>query len=251
MSVNEKTIRIADYEIGPASAPFVIAELSGNHHQSLALAMQMIKSAHEAGVHAIKLQTYTPDTMTLDINQGEFVIGGDGLWGGESLYSLYGKAMTPWEWHKPLFDYAKSLGLVAFSSPFDLSAVEFLEELDVPCYKIASFENIDHQLLKAVAQTGKPIIMSTGMATEEELSESVAVLRESGCSELILLKCTSSYPADPIFANLKTIPDLAEQYNALAGVSDHTLGLTVPITAVALGARVVEKHFVLSRDEGG
>ncbi|GIU51254.1 sialic acid synthase [Shewanella sairae] len=245
-------IKILSHRIGTEEVPFVIAELSGNHGQSLDTAMEMIKAAAATGVQAIKLQTYTADTMTLDVNHGEFMINDDAnLWRGESLHSLYQKAMTPWEWHKPLFDYAKSLGLVAFSSPFDVTAVEFLETLDVPCYKVASFENTDHQLLTAVARTGKPVIMSTGMATEAELTESVELLRREGCEQLILLKCTSHYPADPVDANLMTIPDLAQRFNCQSGLSDHTLGIGVSIAAVALGASVLEKHFVLDRTLGG
>lgn len=245
-------IKILSHRIGAEEVPFVIAELSGNHGQSLDTAMEMIKAAAATGVQAIKLQTYTADTMTLDVNHGEFMINDDdNLWRGESLHSLYQKAMTPWEWHKPLFDYAKSLGLVAFSSPFDVTAVEFLETLDVPCYKVASFENTDHELLKAVARTGKPVIMSTGMATEAELTESVELLRREGCEQLILLKCTSHYPADPVDANLMTIPDLALRFNCQSGLSDHTLGIGVSIAAVALGATVLEKHFVLDRTLGG
>lgn len=245
-------ITISGHLIGDRHTPFVIAELSGNHGQSLDTAMAMIKAAAATGVQAIKLQTYTADTMTLDVCHGEFVINDEAnLWRGESLHSLYQKAMTPWEWHKPLFDYAKSLGLVAFSSPFDVTAVEFLETLEVPCYKIASFENTDHELLTAVARTGKPVIMSTGMATEAELTESVQLLRREGCEQLILLKCTSHYPADPVDANLMTISDLAQRFNCQSGLSDHTLGIGVSIAAVALGATVLEKHFVLDRTLGG
>ncbi|MBV7316392.1 pseudaminic acid synthase [Shewanella sp. NIFS-20-20] len=243
---------IGDHHIGAGHAPFVIAELSGNHGQSLATAKEMIKVAAECGAHAIKLQTYTADTMTLNVHHGEFVINdADNLWQGESLHALYQKAMTPWEWHQDLFEYAASLDLVAFSTPFDISAVEFLETLDVPCYKIASFENTDHGLLRAVAQTGKPVIMSTGMATQVELAEAVAVLREAGCQDLVLLKCTSHYPADPIDANLLTIPHLAQLFQCQVGLSDHTLGIGVAIAATAIGATVLEKHFVLNRHDGG
>lgn len=244
-------IRIGDKLIGIGHTPFIIAEMSGNHGQSLAKAMALVDAAAAAGAHALKLQTYTPDTITLDVHKNEFYIQDpNSLWQGNSLYKLYQAAMTPWEWHKPIFDYAKSKGLIAFSSPFDLTAVDFLEQLDVPCYKVASFENSDHALLAAVAKTGKPIIVSTGMATQAELAESVQVLRDNGCKELILLKCTSNYPARPVDANLRTIPHLAELFNCQVGLSDHTPGVGVAVAAVALGATVVEKHFVLDRNGG-
>jgi len=243
-------IKIADRLIGPNQPPFIIAELSGNHQQSLEQALRMINAAAEAGAHAIKLQTYTADTMTLDLHTGEFFIDDkDNLWQGTSLYELYQRAMTPWEWHQPLFEHAKKLGLAAFSTPFDESAVDFLESLDVPCYKIASFENIDHALLKKVASTGKPVIMSTGMASLAELAESVEVLRNHGCEDLILLKCTSAYPARPTDANIRTLPHLAELFDCQVGLSDHTLGIGVAVAGVALGASVIEKHFVLDRRE--
>ncbi|BDM63731.1 pseudaminic acid synthase [Shewanella sp. NFH-SH190041] len=243
---------IAGHHVGPEHPVLVIAELSGNHHQSLATAKAMIKAAADAGVQAIKLQTYTPDTMTLDINRDEFLIrDADNLWQGKSLYQLYAEAMTPWEWHQPLFDYARSLGLLAFSTPFDASAVALLESLEVPCYKIASFENTDHALLAAVASTGKPVLLSTGMATVAELADSVAVLRRHGCEQLLLLKCTSHYPADPVDANLLTLPHLQSLFNCPVGLSDHTLGIGVAVAAVAHGACVVEKHFVLDRAAGG
>lgn len=213
--------------------------------------MALVDAAAAAGVHALKLQTYTPDTITLDVHEREFFITDkNSLWQGNSLYNLYQHAMTPWEWHKPIFDYANSKGMLALSSPFDLTAVDFLESLNVPCYKIASFENIDHGLLAAVAKTGKPVIMSTGMATQAELAESVEVLRDNGCKDLILLKCTSNYPARPIDANLRTIPHLAQLFNCQVGLSDHTLGVGVAVAAVALGATVIEKHFVLDRAGG-
>ncbi|MEH6733303.1 MAG: pseudaminic acid synthase [Shewanella sp.] len=245
-------ITINGIKIGAEQQPFIIAELSGNHNQSLETAMQMIKAAAETGVQAIKLQTYTPDTITLDVAENEFLISeDDNLWQGKSLYQLYGEAMTPWEWHQPLFDYAKSLGLIAFSTPFDLTAVDFLEKLDVPCYKVASFENTDHAILAAVAKTGKPIIMSTGMASIDELSESVEVLKANGCSQLVLLKCTSHYPASPVDANLLTIPHLTQLFDCQVGLSDHTKGIGVSVAAVALGATMIEKHFVLDRNIGG
>jgi pseudaminic acid synthase len=245
-------IKLGNRIIGPDEPPFIIAELSGNHDQSLDKALAMIDAAAKSGADAIKLQTYTPDTITLNFHQNEFYINNpDSLWHGYSLYKLYEKAMTPWEWHKPLFDRAKELGMLAFSSPFDLSAVNFLEQLEVPCYKIASFENIDHELIAAVALTGKPVIISTGMASQVELAEAVEVLRTNGCQDIILLKCTSNYPARPIDANLKTIPHLATLFNCQAGLSDHTTGIGVSVAAVALGATVIEKHFVLDRSEGG
>lgn len=244
-------IKIGNRLVGPSQIPFIIAEMSGNHGQSLDKAFALVDAAAAAGAHALKLQTYTPDTITLDVHDREFFIEDkNSLWQGNSLYNLYKVAMTPWEWHKPIFEYAKSKGMIAFSSPFDLTAVEFLETLDVPCYKIASFENIDHGLLAAVAQTGKPVIMSTGMATQAELAESVEVLRSYGCKEIILLKCTSNYPARPVDANLLTIPHLAQLFNCQVGLSDHTPGVGVSIAAVALGATVIEKHFVLDRKGG-
>jgi pseudaminic acid synthase len=244
-------IKIGNRLVSPLHTPFIIAEMSGNHGQSLDKAMALVDAAAAAGAHALKLQTYTPDTITLDVHEHEFFIADkNSLWQGNSLYNLYKVAMTPWEWHKPIFDYANSKGMLAFSSPFDLTAVDFLESLNVPCYKIASFENIDHGLLAAVAKTGKPIIMSTGMATQAELAESVEVLRSNGCKDLILLKCTSNYPARPIDANLRTVPHLAQLFNCQVGLSDHTPGVGVSVAAVALGATVIEKHFVLDRNGG-
>lgn len=245
------SITIGHHQIGPDHPPFIIAEMSGNHGQSIEKAKALIDAAANAGVHALKLQTYTPDTITLDVHEREFFIADpNSLWQGNSLYNLYQEAMTPWEWHQELFDYASSKGLVAFSTPFDLTAVDFLQSLNVPCYKIASFENIDHALLAAVAKTGKPVIVSTGMASQTEIAESVEVLRAAGCKDLILLKCTSNYPARPVDANLLTIPHLAELFNCQVGLSDHTPGVGVAVAAVALGATVVEKHFVLDRNGG-
>lgn len=245
-------MNIAGRKIGVGAAPFIIAELSGNHDQSLDKALSMIDAAAAAGADAIKLQTYSPDTITLNVHEGDFFINDPGsLWHGHSLYQLYEKAMTPWEWHEPLFARAKQLGLIAFSSPFDLTAVEYLDSLDVPCYKIASFENTDHGLIAAVAKTGKPVILSTGMASQAELAESVEVLRANGCNDFVLLKCTSQYPARPRDANLSTIPHLKQLFNCEVGLSDHTTGIGVSVAAVALGATVIEKHFVLDRSEGG
>lgn len=246
------TIKLGQRAIGPGEAPFIIAELSGNHDQSLDKALAMVDAAAACGADAIKIQTYTADSMTLDIRSGDFVIQDPGnLWQGKSLYELYQLAMTPWDWHQAIFERANALGMLAFSTPFDLAAVEFLEQLNVPCYKIASFENSDHALLAAVAKTGKPVIMSTGMATQTELAESVEVLRKNGCQQLILLKCTSHYPADPVDANLATIPHLAQLFDCQVGLSDHTAGIGVAVASVVLGASVIEKHFVLDRGEGG
>ncbi|MCS4309424.1 N-acetylneuraminate synthase [Rheinheimera pacifica] len=245
-------IKLGQRAIGPGETPFIIAELSGNHDQSLDKALAMVDAAAACGADAIKIQTYTADSMTLDIRSGDFVIQDPGnLWQGKSLYQLYQLAMTPWDWHQAIFDRARQHGMLAFSTPFDQAAVEYLEQLNVPCYKIASFENSDHALLAAVAETGKPVIMSTGMATQTELAESVEVLRKHGCKELILLKCTSHYPADPVDANLVTIPHLAQLFNCQVGLSDHTAGIGVAVASVVLGATVIEKHFVLDRSEGG
>ena len=222
--------------------------MSGNHNQSLERALAIVDAAAKAGADAIKLQTYTADTMTLDISEGEFFIADkDSLWKGESLYHLYQKAYTPWEWHKPIFDRCKELGIMGFSTPFDATAVDFLEELDVPCYKIASFENIDLPLIKKVAQTGKPMIVSTGMASLAELDDLVRTARKNGCADLTLLKCTSSYPATPEGTNLLTIPHMRELFGCKVGLSDHTLGIGAAVASVALGASAIEKHFTLDR----
>ena len=232
--------------------PFIIAEMSGNHNQSLDRALAIVDAAAEAGVDAIKIQTYTADTMTLDIDTGEFFIADkDSLWEGESLYHLYEKAYTPWEWHKPIFDRCREVGILGFSTPFDDTAVDFLEKLSVPFYKIASFENVDLPLVKKVAKTGKPIIVSTGMTTVAELDDLVRTARENGCEDLTLLKCTSSYPASPQGTNLRTIPHMQELFPCRVGLSDHTLGIGVAVASIALGATVIEKHFTLSRAEGG
>ena len=232
--------------------PFIIAEMSGNHNQSLDRALAIVDAAAEAGVDAIKIQTYTADTMTLDIDTGEFFIADkDSLWEGESLYHLYEKAYTPWEWHKPIFDRCREVGILGFSTPFDDTAVDFLEKLSVPFYKIASFENVDLPLVKKVAKTGKPIIVSTGMTTVAELDDLVRTARENGCEDLTLLKCTSSYPASPQGTNLRTIPHMQELFHCRVGLSDHTLGIGAAVASIALGATVIEKHFTLSRAEGG
>ena len=232
--------------------PFIIAEMSGNHNGSLERAIKIIEAAAQAGVDAVKLQTYTADTLTIDKKDGEFFISGkDSLWYGQSLYELYQKAYTPWEWHEKLFACCEKLGLMCFSTPFDITAVDFLKKLNCPCYKIASFENVDLKLIKRVAQTKKPMIVSTGMASIAELDELVSTARENGCEDLTLLKCVSNYPATPEGFNLRTLPHMKELFNCAVGLSDHTLGIGVSIAAVALGATVIEKHFTLSRAEGG
>ncbi|MED4877006.1 pseudaminic acid synthase [Anoxybacillus geothermalis] len=239
-------------KIGPNHRPFIIAEMSGNHNQSLERALAIVEAAAKAGAHALKIQTYTADTMTLNLENPEFKIeDSDSLWKGNTLYQLYQQAYTPWEWHKPIFDRARELGMIPFSTPFDETAVDFLEELDVPMYKIASFENTDIPLIKKVASTGKPMIISTGMATVAELDETVRAAREAGCKDLILLKCTSTYPASPENTNILTIPHMRELFNCQVGLSDHTMGVGVAVASVALGATVIEKHFTLSRADGG
>jgi N-acetylneuraminate synthase len=226
--------------------------MSGNHNQSLDRALEIVEAAAQAGVHALKLQTYTPDTMTLDLNAGEFrITDASSPWTGTSLYRLYAEAHTPWAWHAPIFDRARRLGLVAFSTPFDGAAVDRLESLDVPCYKVASFENTDVALIRRVAATGKPLLLSTGMATVDELEDSVRAARTAGCRDLILLKCTSAYPAPPASANLLTLPDMRERFRCEVGLSDHTPGVGVAVAGVAVGATVVEKHLTLSRADGG
>lgn len=247
-----KSINIAHLSIGLNSRPVVIAEMSGNHNQSLDRALEIVEIAAKTGAQCLKIQTYTPDTMTLDLDEREFHIGDPGnLWEGKSLYNLYKEAYTPWEWHKPIFDKAKSLGMVPFSTPFDDTAVDFLESLNVPCYKIASAEIIDLPLIKKVASTGKPMIISTGMASLAEIAEAVDTARKNGCSEIILLKCTSTYPAVPTDSDIITIPNLRETFDCEVGLSDHTMGLGVSIAAVALGGTVIEKHFTLRRSDGG
>jgi len=242
-------MEIANFTISNNTIPFIIAEMSGNHNQSLDRALEIVEAAAKAGAHAIKLQTYTADTMTF---KGAYTITDDNsLWKGRELYELYQEAYTPWDWHEPIFNKAKKLGMIAFSSPFDETAVDFLETLGVACYKIASFENTDWPLLKKVAATGKPVIMSTGVSTLSDISESVNVLRENGVKDLILLKCTSTYPSTPENTNLLTIPHMSELFGCPVGLSDHTMGIGVAIASVALGARVIEKHFTLSRAEGG
>jgi len=245
-------ICIAGREISRDAPPFVMAELSGNHNQSLERALEIVNAAAAAGAHCVKLQTYTADTITLDINDREFFIGDPSSpWCGQSLYELYEKAHTPWDWHKRLFDRCRELGLLCFSSPFDETAVEFLEDLGAPAYKIASPENVDLPLVRKAASTGKPVLISSGMATEEELADAVESARSSGNGGVILLKCTTDYPADSSDANLLTLPDMRERFGVEVGLSDHTPGVGVAVASVAMGAVVIEKHFTLSRSDGG
>jgi len=245
-------ITINDQNIGAGYPPFIIAEMSGNHNQSLERALEIVEVAAKTGANALKIQTYTPDTMTLDLHEREFHIGDPkSLWAGNSLYKLYGEAYTPWEWHRPIFNRAKELGIIAFSTPFDDTSVDFLEELEVPCYKIASFENTDLQLIRRVAATGKPMIISTGMANIAELDETVRAAREAGCKDLILLKCTSTYPATADNTNILTIPHMRDLFGCEVGLSDHTMGVGVSIASIALGSTVIEKHFTLNRADGG
>ncbi|MEO8680138.1 MAG: pseudaminic acid synthase [Vicinamibacterales bacterium] len=252
MTKDRNSVRIGGRDIGRVARPFIVAEMSGNHNQSLRRALEIVEAAARSGAHALKIQTYTPDTMTLDLDEGEFHISDpESLWAGQSLYSLYVQAATPWEWHKPIFDRARDLGMIAFSTPFDETSVALLETLDVPCYKIASFENTDLPLIRLVAGTGRPLIISTGMASIEELGETVRVAREAGCRDLVLLKCTSTYPASPSNTNIVTIPHLRELFDCEVGLSDHTLGVGVSVASVALGATVIEKHFTLQRADGG
>jgi pseudaminic acid synthase len=245
-------LKIAGKKIGLLCKPFIIAEMSGNHNQSLEKALAIIKAAAESGADAIKLQTYTPDSLTINHRGGLFEITDkNSLWYGKNLYELYKEAMTPYEWHKPLFDYAKKLEIICFSTPFDEHAIDILEDLGAPAYKIASFENNYYGLLRKIAGRNKPVIMSTGISTLSDISESVNVLQSAGCRELVLLKCTSTYPASPIDSNLNSIPHMRELFNCEVGLSDHTLGIGTAVASVALGATVIEKHFCLNRAEGG
>ncbi len=245
-------MNIAGRPVGPGHPPFIIAEMSGNHNQSLERALAIVDAAAQAGAHALKLQTYTPDTMTIDLDEGAFFIADrNSLWQGQSLYQLYRQAMTPWAWHAPIFERARALGMVPLSTPFDASAVDFLESLDAPCYKIASFENHDLPLIRRVAATGKPMIISTGMASLAELDESVRAARDAGCQDLVLLKCTSSYPASPEQSDIRTIAHMRDLFGCAVGLSDHSMGVGVACAAVAMGACVIEKHFTLARADGG
>lgn len=246
-----KCISIAGRSIGPGKPTYVIAEMSANHNQNFDQAVRILKAVKDTGADAVKLQTYTPDTITMDCDSDLFRIAKGSLWEGKNLYKLYGEAYTPWAWQPKLKQVADELGLPLFSTPFDDTAVDFLEQMKVPAHKIASFELVDTGLLRKVAGTGKPIIMSTGMATLAEIDEAVRTLREAGCTQLALLKCTSAYPSPPEEMNLRTIPHLSEAFGVPVGLSDHTLGISVPVAAVALGACIIEKHFTLTRSTPG
>ena len=245
-------IKIGDIKVGREFKPLIIAEMSGNHNQSLERALEIVEAAAATGAQMLKLQTYTADTMTLDLREGEFLVDDPGSpWKGTSLYDLYQVAHTPWGWHRPIMERARELGMLCFSTPFDHAAVDFLEDLGVPAYKIASFENSHLPLIKKVAATGKPVIISTGLASISNLGETVETIRSAGCEEFILLKCTSTYPATPNSSNVLTIPHLRNLFNCETGLSDHTLGIGASIAAIAHGATVIEKHFTLSRADGG
>jgi pseudaminic acid synthase len=244
--------QLGERSIGPQVPPLIIAEMSGNHNRSLERALALVDAAADAGAHALKLQTYTADTITIDAHQSEFTIGDrNSLWAGKNLYQLYQEAHTPWDWHRPIFDRARERGMLAFSTPFDETAVDFLEGLGVPAYKIASFENVHIPLIRKAAATGKPLIISTGMASIAELDDAVRAAREAGCRDLVLLKCTSTYPATPENTNLATIPHMRALFGCEVGLSDHTMGVGASVAAVALGATVIEKHFTLARADGG
>jgi len=250
MNKNSKKFSIDNIEISTNRPPYIIAEISANHNGSIDNALKLIKYAKEAGAHAVKLQTYKPDTMTIDLNTPEFTIEG-GLWHGRNLYEVYEEAHLPWEWHSPLFDFARELGITIFSTPFDNSAVDLLEDLNVPAYKIASFELTDHNLISYVAQTKKPMIISTGLADSEEIQEAITIAREGGCEQLAILHCVSSYPAPHSDYNLRTISDMSERFNCLVGLSDHTIDNISAISSVGMGACIIEKHFTLDRNGGG
>jgi pseudaminic acid synthase len=250
--MHPNNIKIGGRLIGANQKPFIIAEMSGNHNQSLDRALAIVDAAAKCGVDALKLQTYTADTMTLNLSQGEFLISDkDSLWNNKTLFKLYQEAYTPWEWHKPIIERCREHGLMAFSTPFDITAVEFLNSLDVPCFKVASFENTDIRLIKKIASYGKPMIISTGMATVADLDETVREAKSAGCPDIILLKCTSSYPASPENTNLRTIPHLRDLFGVQVGLSDHTLGIGAAVASIALGSTVIEKHFTICRADGG
>jgi len=247
-----RTVLLGDREIGDSAPPFLVAELSGNHNQSLERAISIINSAAKTGADALKIQTYTPDTLTIDCDKEDFQLNDpESLWHGTSMYSLYQEAHTPWEWHEKIFEECRSKNILCFSTPFDITAVDFLESLNCPCYKIGSTENTDVQLLKKVAETGKTVIVSTGMATVEELGEMVTTLETNGAGGIILLKCTAAYPAKPDEANLLTIEHMKDLFGYPVGLSDHSLGTGVAVASAALGANMIEKHFTLSREDGG
>lgn len=246
------SIKIGTRTVGPAEPPFIIAELSGNHNRSLDRALALVRAAAETGADAVKLQTFTADTMTLDLRDREFMVSEAGsLWKGRSLYDLYQEASLPWEWHERIFGLCRELGVIGFSTPFDATAVVFLESLGVPCYKIASQELIDLPLIRTVAATGKPLFLSTGMATEEEIEDALSAAIEAGAEDIVLLKCTSTYPASPEDTNIATIPHMSDHFGVPVGISDHTLGIGVAVASVALGSAAVEKHLTLNRADGG
>ncbi len=244
-------LTIDGINIGPNEPPYIIAEISANHNGSIDRAIELIRKAKAAGAHAIKLQTYTADTMTIDSEAPDFILPEGNTWAGQKLYDLYTDAAMPWEWHDALFEEAKKLGITAFSTPYEETAVTFLEEFDVPVYKIASFEMNDLPLIRRIAETGRPVIMSTGIASLEEIDEAVATLEDNGCKELVLLHCVSGYPSMPSEANLATIPALAQRYGCAVGLSDHTLGIGVSVASISMGACMIEKHFTLRRADGG
>lgn len=246
-----KSFTIADHRIGPGHPVYIIAELSANHNRQFEQAVRLIQAAKESGADAVKLQTYTPDTITIQSDREEFRISAGTIWDGRSLYDLYAEAFTPWEWHPRLKQAANDLGMDLFSSPFDAAAVNFLEQMEVPAYKVASFELVDLPLIQRMARTGKPMIVSTGMATPEEITEALEAARQAGAKDIALLKCTSAYPSPAQDMNLRAIPELARQFSVPAGLSDHTMGIAVPVAAVTLGACIIEKHLTLSRATPG
>lgn len=244
-------ITIGRRKVGPGHPVYMVAEISANHHQSFDEAERLVRAAKDAGADAVKLQTYTSETLTIDCDKPEFQISDGTAWASRSMHDLYDEACTPWEWHEPLAHLAAQLGIEFFSSPFDATAVDFLEEMDVPCFKIASFEIVDLELIRKAAATGKPLILSTGLADDQEIADALASARDAGARQIAILKCTSAYPASPDDMNLRTIPDMVERFGVPVGLSDHTLGATVPVAAVALGVCIIEKHLTLSRKVPG